>query len=321
MANTGFFRETPEYNGRKKIRKILTIVTGVCLSAALVVTLILAARPYKTERTSNGVKKRDIFLCLDVSYSICYLNYDLVNNLEEVVAGLEGDRFGISIFNTSTVLYVPMTDDYEFVIKRLEELKEYFRLQMLYQSDDFYYNFDEDWEKTREILDYYDAGTLVNNYIKGSSLIGEGLASCVYSFPRLTNEDRTRVIIMATDNAEMALRTPLLELADAAALCVKNKITMFGIFPDRETYSQGTISGYESNLRDFQTAVEKTGGKFYEQSSTWTVEKIVKDIQEQEAMMVDELIITREVDQPVPFIITLLILLSISIVSGVVLRL
>jgi len=321
VANTSFFRKLPEYSDRRRIRLLLTVLLVICIAGSMVMALILAARPYTTEKTSNGVKKRDIFLCLDVSYSICYLNYDLVQSLEDVVAGLSGDRFGITIFNTSSVLYVPMTDDYEFIISRLEELKEYFRLQKIYQSDEFSYNFDEEYYKTMETLEYYDSGTLVNNYSKGSSLIGEGLASCVYSFPRLAKEDRTRVIIMATDNAEMALQTPLIELDGAVDLCKKNHITMFGLFPDKDTYSLGSVSGYEQNLRDFENGVESTGGVFYQQSKTLTVEDIVKDIQKQEAMMVDELIITREVDRPVPFIIALIVFMSLSVVTGVVLRL
>jgi hypothetical protein len=237
------------------------------------------------------------------------------------VAGLSGDRFGITIFNTSSVLYVPMTDDYDFIISRLEELKEYFRLQKIFQSDDFNYDFSDDYYKMTEKLEYFDAGTLVNNYSKGSSLIGEGLASCVYSFPRLAKEDRTRVIIMATDNAQMALSKPLIELDGAVDLCNKNHITMFGLFPDQDTYSLGTMTGYQQNLQDFERAVEKTGGVFYQQSKTLTVDDIVRDIQKQEAMMVDELIIKREVDRPVPFIIMLLSFLAVSIATGVVLRL
>jgi len=324
VANTSFLRKTPQYLLKRKMRLIFIVMMVISLIGSAVMTLILAARPYQVETTSNGVKKRDIFLCLDVSYSICYLNYELVDRLEEVVAGLHGDRFGITIFNTSSVLYVPMTDDYEFVVKRLEELKEYFRLQELYQSDDFsidqYYNSDE-YLKMAETLDYYDAGTLVNNYSRGSSLIGEGLASCVYDFPRLASEDRTRVVIMATDNAQMALGKPLIELDGAADLCVKNHITMFGIFPDQETYSKGTVSGYEKNLSDFRQAVEKTGGVFYEQSKSLTVEDIVTDIQKQEAMRVDELIIKKEVDKPEGFFIALMILLSVSFATGVVLKL
>ena len=58
-----------------------------------------------------------------------------------------------------------------------------------YNEDTGYleYDYDEydDFKAMQEELEYYDAGTLVNNMSKGSSLIGEGLASCMYSFPRL----------------------------------------------------------------------------------------------------------------------------------------
>ena len=319
VANTKFFRELPDYIGQKKLRRVLAIVLEACLVGSLVMSLILAARPYRTETTSNGVKKRDIFLCMDVSYSICYLNYDLVDSLEEVVAGLKGDRFGILIFNTSSVLYVPMTDDYDFIRQKLDELKEYFRLQQIYQDNNYSFNMDDDYMKMMETLQYYDAGTLVNNYTKGSSLIGEGLASCVYSFPRLA-EDRTRLIIMATDNAQMELSKPLIEIDEATDLAIKNHIKIFGLFPDQETYNKGNYSDYSSDLKQFQSDVERTGGTFYQQSRSLTVEDIVADIQRQEALEVDELIITKEIDQPEGFVIALLVMMTLGFGAGVIIR-
>ena len=133
-----------------------------------VCALILCARPYRTENTSSGVKKRDIFLCLDVSYSIYELNYDIVDHLEAVVSGLQGDRFGICFFNTSSVMYVPMTDDYDFVIERLEDLKGYFQLQKDYMDNfgeyDYYYEIPEEkldyFEQLIRDMDYFEAGTV-----------------------------------------------------------------------------------------------------------------------------------------------------------------
>ena len=318
VANTRFFRHLSEYEGQKRLRQVLAVVLEVCMIGSLIAMLFLAARPYRTETTRNGVKKRDIFLCMDVSYSICYLNYDLVDSLEKVVAGLKGDRFGILIFNTSSVLYVPMTDDYDFICQKLDSLKEYFLMQQKYQDMDI--NYDEDFSKMREILDYYDAGTLVNNYTKGSSLIGEGLASCVYSFPRLDGEERTRLIIMATDNAEMSLSTPLVELDGAIDLCLKNHIKIFGLFPDQETYDKGNYRDYSADMKAFKEGVERTEGTFYQQSKSLTVEDIVADIQRQEALEVDELIITKEIDQPEVFAVALLVFLTLGFGAGVVLR-
>ena len=42
------------------------------------------------------MQKRDIMLCLDVSYSLYALNYELADYLEDVVTQLKGDRFGIT---------------------------------------------------------------------------------------------------------------------------------------------------------------------------------------------------------------------------------
>jgi len=330
VSNTSFLKELPIYKKRKKLYQGTAIAIEILLVIALAMSLLMMSRPAIKQTTSNGTKKRDIFLCMDVSYSICDLNYELVESLKGVVEGLDGDRFGISIYNTTTVLYVPMTDDYDFIIEKLDELHNYFDLQKQY-LDEFgeyiygnsYYTYDDiDWDRYYELqeeLDYYDAGTLVNNYTKGSSLIGEGLASCVYNFPRLSDEDRTRIIIMSTDNAQEELVSPIIELDEAAELCSKYDITVFGIFPNKDTFSWMNTSDYESDEKEFRTAVESTGGTYYKQSENLTVDDIVADIEEQEAMEVDEIIMTKLVDQPkAPYIIILISVGAIIIIGAVI---
>jgi hypothetical protein len=252
------------------------------------------------------VKKRDIFLCMDVSYSIYNLNAELVERLEKVVSGMKGDRFGVAIFNTSTVLYVPMTDDYDFVVKKLEDIRNYFKLQKEYMEKFGSYNYTSEipedqiseYRKLRTELDYYDAGTLVDNITKGSSLIGEGLASCMYDFPRLEKQNRTRVIILSTDNAQEERSTPLVELEEAAGLCKKNDITVFGIFPNKKQFDPSAGADYEEDKQSMKKCMEQTGGSFYEESEKLSVDDIITDIQKKEAMEVDEITTTREVDQP-----------------------
>ena len=87
VANTSYARNLPEYKTYKNVHGFLKIVMEFSIIIAIVASLFLMARPVKTETVSNGTKKRDIYLCLDVSYSICYLNYDLVDSLKEVVKG------------------------------------------------------------------------------------------------------------------------------------------------------------------------------------------------------------------------------------------
>lgn len=319
---TDLVRSLPLYHRLDVIRKILTILTETALIGSLIAALFLAARPYTVDSQRNGVKKRDIFLCLDVSYSIYGLNRDLTEYLQQVVGSLKGDRFGVTIFNTSSVLYVPLTDDYDFVIQRLKEMEEYFDAQQIYMEDEnlAYYN-NDDFNALMDTLNYFDAGTLMNNNIRGSSLIGEGLATCLYSFPSIGDEERTRVIIMTTDNAENALRTPLVELDEAAYLCEKNDVTVFGLFPGRETYRDDlTDIPYDYAARGFKNSVEKTGGKFYVWDTAHPASEIVQDIQKQEAMAVDEIVITRAIDQPELPYIFLFLGLSVACASYLALR-
>ena len=328
-ANTSFVKELDIYKKKKRMYTFVSVVMEICIVTSLLSSLVLVSRPALKETVNNGTKKRDIFLCMDVSYSIYDLNYDLVESLQGVVAGLDGDRFGICIFNTSTVLYVPMTDDYDFIYRKLEELKEYFKLQKEFM-DKFYnpttgyiqYSDDETelYMSLHEKLDFFDAGTLVNNYQKGSSLIGEGLASCMYSFPRLDDEDRTRIIIMSTDNAQESLATPLVQLNEAASLCKKNRIKVFGLFPNRENWSGLNTSDYDTDIAEFQSAIEGTGGKFYKQSETLTVNDIVKDIERIEALEVEEVTITKINDQPKIPVIILLTSITVMLVIGLVVR-
>ena len=200
--------------------------------------------------------------------------------------------------------------------QKLEDIKVYFQMQKEFM--DKYYNEStgyleyntseyEEYKEMQDALDYYDAGTLVNNLTKGSSLIGEGLASCMYSFPRLDDEDRTRIIIMSTDNAEESLAKPLVELDEACDICKKNDIKVYGIFPNRDSWSGMNTTDYVSCQNELQKNVEKTGGEFYKQSESLSVDDIVSDIEKEEALEVEEVTITKIVDKPAVPIVILII--------------
>lgn len=315
VANTSWLKDLPEFKSSHKKHLIYSTILKTSLISALISSLFLGARPYRTSTINSGLKKRDIFLCLDVSYSIFDLNYAIVDQLKEVVASMEGDRFGITIFNTTTILYVPLTDDYDFVIQKLDELKEYFLLQKEYWEtfEEYTYIPENLYDKYYEFqlkLRNTDAGTLVNNTIKGSSLIGEGLASCLYSFPYLTDESRTRIIIMSTDNLEMSNSKPVVELKEASQLCKKHDVHIFGIFPDVETYYTDSKLYYEMKLEDFKECIESADGVVYEQSKSLTVKDIVKNIQKDEAMTIKEVSTSKTIDQPSFFVIVLTISLA-----------
>ncbi len=327
-ANTEFARNLPEYKRMELIYRICSAVMEAALIGAAVCALILCARPYRTENTSSGVKKRDIFLCLDVSYSIYELNYDIVDHLEAVVSGLKGDRFGICFFNTTSVLYVPMTDDYDFVIERLEDLKGYFQLQKDYMDNfaeyDYYYEIPEEkldlFEQLIEEMDYFEAGTVINNSYRGSSLIGLGLSSALYNFPRLEEAERTRAIILVTDNWEQAKSRPAVELDEACDLCSSYDVRVYGVFPERDDLTGYDADYYSGLEQDMMKNVEKTGGAFYAASDTFPVSQIVQGIEAEEAKSIEEIVLTKQIDTPERYVILLAAFLALTFVMGVVLR-
>ncbi len=328
-ANTERIRKSKLYRSLNIRYMILSSIMLVGLVGSIVSSLFLAARPYKTDDVVNGVKKRDIILCLDVSYSLYDLNCEITDYLKNVVSGLQGDRFGISIFNTSSVTYVPLTDDYDYVLDRLDALHEYFVMQKEYFEE--YYTVydtydmvpDDKYDRLKELedkLDYFEAGTLYDNYYRGSSLIGEGLGTALYSFPYLGDSERTRVIIMCTDNELNVFGKEVLSLQEASNYCKKNKVTLFGIFPSEEKFYQPEEYNYASCLNGFKRAVENTGGKFYVRTASQSVSEIVQDIQKQEAMLVKVVMTRQTIDLPrIPFII-MFICLAIGSAAGLVLQ-
>ena len=328
-SNTSRIKNSGLYRSLNIRYRVLSVIMLVGILGSIVSALFLAARPYKTDDVVSGVKKRDIILCLDVSYSLYDLNSEITEYLKGVVAGLEGDRFGINIFNTSSVTYVPLTDDYDYIIERLDALSDYFAMQKEYfenyymKYDDMSFLPDDEYERYKELsdkLDYFEAGTLYENWYRGSSLIGEGLGTALYSFPYLNNSERTRVIIMSTDNELNAYVREVLNLEEDSNYCKKNKVTVFGIFPSEEKFYMPEEYDYSSCLAGFKKAVENTGGKFYVRTPSQTVSEIVQDIQKQEAMMIKVVMTRQTIDLPrIPFII-MLICLAFGCLAGLVLQ-
>ena len=169
-------------------------------------------------------------------------------------------------------------------------------------------------------LNYFQAGTLYGNRTKGSSLIGEGLGTALYSFPYLGDSDRTRVIIMCTDNELNAYKREIMDLEEAAGYCEKNKVTVFGLFPSEDKFYEPDYYDYSSCLSEYKEVVESTGGKCYIRTKDQSVEEIVKDIQKQEAMIVKTIVSKQTTDMPQKPYIVLFICLAISGLAGLVLQ-
>lgn len=290
VANTQFVKEMPYYQEvMKKYKKLTSTIKILCI-ISMVMSLLLLARPCTIDASENPQYSRDIILCMDVSDSVNELNEELVNNLKKVVGSLKGERFGISIFNTSSVLLVPLTDDYDYIIETLDNLQKNFAARNSFLkkgtisgNDNVYY-----------ATEYIQAGTLVGNEIRGSSIIGDGLATAITNFGDLS-EERTRIIIFSTDNELYGKE--LITLEEAGKMCKDREITVFGIAPS-------TILG--NNKIIMKNAVEETGGIYYTEGDN-NVSDIVKNIEQKGKSLIKGKKETKMVNKPeLPFVMILI---------------
>lgn len=287
IANTSYIKENSYYKEKiKKYQLLSNILKGTCL-LSIVISSLLLARVSKVDSVNNDQYKRDIFLCMDVSSSVDELNYEVVDKIKEIVNSLKEERFGISIFNTTSVTLAPLTNDYEYILEVLDKIKASYEI---YKKQDF------DNEDYSEIRNYIVSGTVVGSDKRGGSLIGDGLATCVYNFPNLDEDkDRTRIVILTTDNELYG--KPIVTLDEAATIAKQKNVKLFGI---------ATEIIKDEDLKAFESAAKKTGGKLFRQDKK-TVDEIIRSIEKESKSLVEDDAKEYRVDVPtLPFLILLL---------------
>ncbi len=257
VANTNFIEDTPLYKKLLLQYRIFSIAALSCLWIGLALAIVMLSRPAKIDVVNTELRNRDIFICMDTSYSIDEVNLEICNNLKDVVKELDGERFGISIFNGKSVVLVPLTTDYDYILEVLDQLEESIKHSLNGHSDPLC-----------QICEYKYDGTLWDDG-RGSSFIGDGLASCLYNFPDLKeNDERSRMIIFVTDNELNAITaTSFVTVEEAATLCAANDVKVFAVTPEDIVDEQS-----------FRQAIVNTGGKHYEVTSKKVFDELVSDI-------------------------------------------
>lgn len=267
IANTSLLEETDYFKKLYREYKIWSILGAITFVIAMIMGWCMLARPAHIDTVSPEIHNRDIMLCMDISNSVDQLNLDICDELKTVVEELDGERFGITIFNGQSVLLIPLTNDYQYVLDTLDVLKESFKTS-IDMDGDFTSIFNDDFNS--EAYHYKFEGTLAE---EGSSFIGDGLASALYNFPDLEgNNERSRMIIFTTDNELNG--EPYVTVEEAAGLCKKNDVKVFAIAPE--------------NIVDettFKNAMRSTGGGYYRATSSKAYKELVEDIKKTETSL------------------------------------
>lgn len=161
----------------------------------------------------------------------------------------------------------PLTDDYDFVEEQLSDAQRVFEGSF---DHEFY------------------AGTLNG---QGSSLIGDGLATCVRSFDH-GNLTRARSIILATDN--LAAGRSIFSLAQGGTMAKAAGIQIYGLNPAHRAGS--------STATEMRSVAEGSGGLYYPLNSVDAVSRIVSAVSAREASRIPGAPITLVHDQPASWV-------------------
>ena len=304
-AGNIYVREEAYFKKRLFLYRILSAVIYLSCIATIVILSYIIARPYREEKISKDRYNRDIMLCIDVSKSMDEVNGYLVDSLINTVKKMDGERFGITLFNTTPVVLSPLTEDYDYIIECLNNLKKALEVKKAGydpQAD----------SKTKQDYLYYVSyimqGTIYMSDELGGSLVGDGLAGAAYNFS--DEPERTKIIIYSTDNDIDG--TPTLTLKEAGDLCISEKIKVFGIGPDI----------MRNRLYDeMKEVVEGTGGKMYIAEDEATVKNIVYDIEKTTKSLIKGDIETRIIEiTRLPFILLLIAVTCMFIATKITRR-
>ena len=255
VAHSERLTELPVYRRLVRRYRVLLAATLVVLVGLSGVGVLLASRVSSAQVVEPPSYKRDIVLCLDVSGSMTEVDAQIVETFAQLAQGLDGERIGLTLFDSSAVTAFPLTDDYDFVTEQLER-------------------YGASFDSLGEDGTRYWSGTDLG---EGASLIGDGLASCVLGFDGGSESTRPKSVVLATDNYVNG--QALVTLAEAGELATERDVRVYALNP--ADYSSDAVADEVAGELE-QVAVD-TGGAYYALSDDDTVSAVIDAIGEREA--------------------------------------
>ncbi|MFF1251547.1 VWA domain-containing protein [Pseudarthrobacter sp. NPDC058329] len=248
----------PEYQAALRRRRRWLAVAAIACASLLASTLLAAARPVEVTTIRPEQHNRDIILCLDVSGSMSSADAAVVDVFARLAEDFQGERIGLTIFDSTAIQVFPLTDDYSYAQEQLTLARDAF--------------------DGRPGSTGFLNGTWSG---RGSSLIGDGLASCLNSFPTGKGQDttpqRSRSVVLATDN--FVSGEPIMTLQEAAGIARDRAVRVYALNPGDLDYGAGANQP-GAQLRE---AAQSSGGAYYALDSPEAVAGIVAAVQETEA--------------------------------------
>ncbi|ACV10085.1 vWA domain-containing protein [Jonesia denitrificans] len=296
IANSDYLEQLPSFAKERRRYRLLQ-ASGIAVTvAALAAVSVVTAQPFRTTTVDPRLANRDIVLCLDVSGSMIAYDQEIVDLFSTLTDNFQGERIALSVFNSTSRLVFPLTDDYALVKEQLTQAKEALDPRVLTTT-------------RQDVIDnylYFTAGA--NGSLNGwSSLIGDGLANCALLFDEdpYQDEDRSRSIIFATDNDLQG--EPIYTLQDATNLALSRNISLIGLY--------GAGGGDAQSEQEFRDIFLDADGLYFFSDDPDTIPEIVADIQAQQAVAIDAAPIITTTNLPGPYLWFLVALIAAFIVQ------
>jgi Ca-activated chloride channel family protein len=290
IAHTSRLTGTPEYRSVLKQYKIVVGAAIGLMTLGMIAGIILSARPAAVLSTPPIQRSRDIMLCLDVSGSVLKADSALLNFYGTFVDHFQGQRFGLTVFNSSAVTILPLNDNYPLTSQVLKSAAQAFKVQK------------------DEPFTYFTTGTLAG-FSNGTSLAGDGLATCMqYLGPN--TEHRSQSVILSTDNE--AFGKTIVNMTDDQTKAKKTGTHIYTIDPG---VSDTTLADKHSEL---QTIASQTDGRYY-QLKNLSIDTVVNDISQHESTYHSGVPQAANTDLPQPFLYVTAV--AVIIVLGLMWRL
>ena len=251
--------------------RLLNRAAITLLTASLLVSFVLLSRPSQVETGEERASSRDIVLCLDVSGSTLPYDREVIDTYLDLVSHFQGERIGLSIFNSTSRVVFPLTDDYSLVTSQLKTSSDL--LKGVESQDDIDKMSKQDYQKISDWLE----GT--QNKKNATSLIGDGVVSCAAMLPGFaysstnpaSQRQRAASIVLATDNVVSG--KPVYSLNEALDLASDADITVDGL------YSGPTQSMNDPTTRAMRQGIESHSGMFLAKDTSTSIDTLVRDIE------------------------------------------
>lgn len=245
VANTDLLRRSERYRTLVRAQRRSLVAQLVCLAVAASGIALLLGRVTAVDVDRPDASSRDIMLCLDASGSMTEADAQVVEEYAAIVAGLKGDRIGLTLWSGAAITIFPLTDDYDYVREELD------RARTAFETGDH---------------DYL-AGIVTRS--RRSSQIGDGLVSCLQRFDH-PEVKRSRVVILASDNDIQG--PPIYPLAQAATMAAQAEVVVHGIAPR-------TVEQRPDERAAFAAACEQTGGRLVTLDDSGSAQAVVEAIE------------------------------------------